>query len=41
MTEKEHNSFRKPNQGNVEETKEENKVEWNRDEFCARQVTCA
>jgi hypothetical protein len=27
MTEDEHNSFWKPNQGNAEETKEENKVE--------------
>jgi hypothetical protein len=31
MTEDEHNSFRKPNQGNAEETKEENKEEWNCD----------
>jgi hypothetical protein len=31
MTEDGHNSFRKPNQGNVEEMKEENKEEWNRD----------
>jgi hypothetical protein len=41
MTEEEYNSFRKPNQGNAEETKKENKEEWKHDKFHARQVTCA
>jgi hypothetical protein len=36
MMGEEHNSFRKPNQGDAEETKEENKEEWNRDKFRAR-----
>jgi hypothetical protein len=33
MTEDAHNSFQKPNQGDAEETKEENKEEWNCNEF--------